>query len=102
MKAIILSISFLLTTQALASFQCAGGKEACERQKEIYRLEQITGKSCAGGYQACLDYLQDEYDKMKMEADIRAEKQRLNPSEQCWHFFKDHEGEIHAINVCEG
>lgn len=100
MNRFVLLATFLMVFNALASYQCAGGKEACARGREIYRLEQITGKSCAGGYEACLEYLQNEYENMKMEAEIQAEKLRYAPAKQCFFFYKTDEGKVHTINVC--
>lgn len=40
-------------------FECAGGKEACAKDAELYRLEVLSGESCAGGYENCREYLNE-------------------------------------------
>ncbi len=71
-------ISFF-SFNSYSDYQCAGGREACRKGRELYRLKQITGKSCSGSHTACLEYLQDEYEDLVVERDIDTQSRMYAP-----------------------
>lgn len=66
-------LSILLMTASFSysqAFGCVGGREACEKERVLDRLEQLTGEQCAGGYDACKEYLESILEEQRFQHDF--------------------------------
>ena len=76
---LFLSIMVLISsTQVFATSYCHGDVSVCKKgrqmNKKIDRLSRLTGTQCAGGREACLEFLEDVYDDMMFEQSFQNQR----------------------------
>ena len=73
----IIAILSLILSFNVSADVCFGSEETCAKTKEIDALEKITGETCVGGQEACLEFLREEYETMKFDYMVDQEAERL-------------------------